>query len=126
MIIKDHVMQSSAKTVPAYLKKLPADRRAALTTLRKLIKDVAPDAKESMQAGMPTYAVGSCPLFAIASQKHHLALYVCEWTTMNKYRRKFGKANCGKGCVRFKRLDDLSLDVVEKLLFEAAEEVRAK
>ncbi len=118
-------MQSSAKTVPAYLKELPADRRAALVALRKLIKDVAPDAKESMQYGMPTYAVGDCPLFALASQKHHLALYVCEWNAMDKYRDKLGKTNCGKGCVRFKKLNDLSLDTVKKFLEEAAEGVRA-
>jgi uncharacterized protein YdhG (YjbR/CyaY superfamily) len=118
-------MQSPAKTVPAYLKELPVDRRQALATFRKLIKQAAPDAKESMQNGMPTYAVGSCPLFALASQKHHLALYVCAWNAMNKNRNKLGKTNCGKGCVRFKKLEDLSLDVVEKLLAEAVEEARA-
>lgn len=118
-------MQSSAKSVAAYLNELPADRRAALTALRKLIKEVAPDAKESMQSGMPMYAMGSCPVFAFASQKHHLALYVCEWNAMNKYRDKLGKANCGKGCIRFKKLEDLSLDAVKEFLNEAAAGVRA-
>ena len=119
-------MQSSAKTVAAYLKELPADRRSALAMLRWMIRETVPEAKESMQAGMPTYAVGNCPLFALASQKHHLALYVCAWETMNKYRRKLGEANCGKGCVRFKKLDDLSLPAVQELLESAAKELLAK
>jgi uncharacterized protein YdhG (YjbR/CyaY superfamily) len=119
-------MQSAAKTVPAYLKQLPADRRQALSILRKMIKQVAPDAKESMQYGMPMYVIVDCPLFSLASQKHHLALYVCGWNAMNKYRNKLGKTNCGKGCVRFKKLDDLSLDVVEKLLIDATNEARAR
>ena len=110
--------------MPAYLKELPADRRTALATLRKLIKQVVPEAKESMQGGMATYAIGSCPLFALASQKHHLALYVCEWNTMNKYRDKLGRTNCGKGCVRFKRLEDLSLDVLKEFLAGAAHAAR--
>lgn len=117
-------MHSAAKSVPAYFKELPNDRRRPLAVLRKLIKEVAPDARESMQFGMPMYALGDCPVFALASQKHHLALYVCEWNAMNKYRNKLGKTNCGKGCVRFKRLEDLSLDVVKELLAAAAEHVR--
>jgi uncharacterized protein YdhG (YjbR/CyaY superfamily) len=117
-------MQSSAKTVPAYLKELPADRRAALATLRKLIKEAVPEAKESMQSGMATFAIGTCPMFALASQKHHLAIYVCEWNLMNKYRDKLGKANSGKGCIRFKKLDDLSLDAVKEFVEEAAESMR--
>lgn len=119
-------MQSSAKTVAAYLKELPADRRTALATLRRMIRETVPEARESMQAGMPTYAVGNCPLFAMASQKHHLALYVCAWETMSKHRRKFGEANCGKGCVRFKKLDDLSLPAVQELLEAAAKESLAE
>lgn len=118
-------MQSAAKTVPAYLKELPADRRRALVILRKMIKQAVPDAKESMQSGMATYAVGSCPLFALASQKRHLALYVCEWNAMTKYRSRFGKSNCGKGCIRFQKLDDLPLDVVQELIEEAAAGARA-
>ena len=117
-------MQSDAKTVPAYLKELPADRRAALSSLRKLIQEVAPDAKEVMQSGMPCYVVDGCPVFALAAQKHHMALYVCEWNTMNKYRDKLGKTDCGKGCVRFRKLEDLSLEVVKKMLAAAAEAVR--
>jgi uncharacterized protein YdhG (YjbR/CyaY superfamily) len=118
-------MQSTAKTVPAYLKKLPADRRGALSILRKLIKQVAPDAKEVMQSGMPCYVVDGCPLIAFAAQKHFMALYVCEWNAMNKYRDRFGKSNCGKGCVRFKKLDDLPLDVMKEFLEEAVEGARA-
>ena len=109
-------MQSAAKTVPAYLKELPADRRAALATLRRMIKETVPDAKESMQYGMPVFAVGDCPLFSVASQKHHLALYICQWDAIKKFRGKLGKANYGKGCVRFKKLEDLSLDTVKELI----------
>ena len=113
-------MQSAAKTVPAYLKELPADRRAALAALRQMIKEAVPEAKESMQSGMAVFAVGDCPLFGMASQKHHLALYICQWDAMNKFRGKLGKANYGKGCVRFKKLADLSLDGVKELIEFAA------
>ena len=113
-------MQSAAKTVPAYLKELPAERRTALAAMRRMIKEAVPEAKEMMQSGMAVYAVGDCPLFGMASQKHHLALYICQWDAMNKFRHKLGKANYGKGCVRFKKLADLSLNAVKELLEDVA------
>lgn len=117
-------MQSDAKTVPAYLKELPADRRAALSSLRKLIKEAAPDAKESMRYGMPYYELGE-GIFSFAAQKHYLALYVCG-IDIGKFKSRLGKSNCGQGCVRFKRLADLSLDGLTELLEEAAAAARGK
>ena len=118
-------MQSRARTVPGYLKELPPDRRQALASLRKLIKEVAPDAREIMNYGMPTYVIADCPIIALASQKRHLAIYVCAWQAMNRFRSRLGKTNCGKGCIRFRQLADLKLPVVEQLLAAAAAEARS-
>jgi uncharacterized protein YdhG (YjbR/CyaY superfamily) len=117
-------MQSDAKTVAAYLKGLPAERRQALAKLRKLIKEVAPDAKESMRYGMPYYELKE-GVFSIAAQKHYLALYVCG-IDIGRFKPRLGKTNCGQGCIRFKRLEDLSLGTVQEMLTAAAEEARAK
>src|SRR5438046_3149186 len=107
-------MQSQAATVPAYLKELDEQPRKALATLRKLIRRVAPQAKEGMRYGMPYYEWNG-PLFSLAAQKHYLALYVCD-VDLDKIKAKLGKTNCGKGCIRFKKLDDLNLEALEQLL----------
>ena len=57
-------MKSNAATVDAYLAELPEDRRAALTELRALIQELAPDAEEGMAYGMASYALGG-PLFGL-------------------------------------------------------------
>ncbi len=112
-------MQSDAKTVPAYLKQLPVERRAALTNLRAMIKRLAPSLKEVMAYGMPAFARDGEPLIALASQKHYMAIYICYSPVMNRYRKQLAKLDVGKGCIRFRHYADLPLDVIEKMIAEA-------
>lgn len=113
-------MQSEAATVPAYLRELPADRRAALAALRELIKAAAPGVTEVMAHGMPVYELGGSMLFALASQKNYLALYVTETALVERFKPRLGKLSVGKSCIRFKALGDLNLDATRGLLVEAA------
>jgi hypothetical protein len=62
------------------------------------------------------------PMIAIALQKNYLALYICA-TKNGKYlteyyQDKLGKVNCGKSCIRFKKLEDLKLSTVKLMLAE--------
>lgn len=116
-------MQSKATTVAGYLDELPEDRRAALAQLRKLIRKVAPKAVESMQYGMATYAMGDM-LCALASQKGYMALYV-GGAALVAHRQKLKGLNCGKGCIRFKSIDDLPLDEVTVILQDAVRQRQA-
>lgn len=109
-------MQSKATTICEYLEELLPDRRAALSEIRSLIHRVAPKAVEAMQYGLPAFG----DLCALASQKNHMALYVCESDLVKAHFGELGKVSCGKGCIRFKRLTDLNLNTVESLLREIA------
>ncbi len=111
-------MQSKAKTVDEYLAEIPAERRTALSTLRTLIKSSAPNAEEGMLYGVPTYTLEE--LFcSFASQKHYMALYCCD-DIPEKYRSQLGQLNCGKSCIRFRRLEELPLEVISALLRDVA------
>ena len=125
----------TASTVAQYLAALPADRRAALSAVRKAINENLPDGyEEGMQFGMigwyvplSLYPAGygenpKVPLsfVALASQKsgmvlHFLCFYghptLSTWFT-GEYKKSGKKLDMGKGCVRFKSLEDLALDVV--------------
>ena len=129
------VTNMPASTVDQYLAALPADRRAALSAVRKAINENLPDGyEEGMQFGMigwyvplSLYPAGygenpkvPLPLVALASQRsgmvlHFLCFYghptLSAWFT-SEYNKSGKKVDMGKGCVRFKKLDDLALDVV--------------
>jgi uncharacterized protein YdhG (YjbR/CyaY superfamily) len=107
-------MTSKATTISEYLKELPADRRAALGELRALIHRVAPKTIEAMKYGLPSFG----ELCAFASQKNYMAFYVCEGDIVKAHLAQLGKVSCGKGCIRFKRIEDLNLATIESILKE--------
>jgi len=112
------VTDKLSKDVGSYLEKLPADRRAALETLRAMILQAAPEAQESMQYGMPTFTYPGGG-FALAAQKHYLSLYM-DQDVVENHRAELGGLSIGKSCIRFKRLEQLPLDTIQAMLEEAA------
>lgn len=117
-------MKSTATTVPAYLAEQPPDRQTALTKLRNVIRKVAPDAKESIQHGMPAYELNGM-LCALASQKNHMSLYICEPEIVDAHRDTLGRLNCGKGCIRFRKIEELPLEAITTILQDARAKRRA-
>ena len=125
-------MQSKATTVEEYLSDLSDDRRDAISTVRNVVLDNLPEGYEEMMLfGMISYVVplsvvpdtyNKQPLMyaALASQKRHMALYLTnvygDESLENWFRERYlatGKRlDMGKSCVRFRKLDDLPLDLV--------------
>jgi len=128
-----------ATTVNEYLAALPADRRNALNEVRRGInRALPPGYKEGIQFGMiswfvplSTYPVGyggnkkePLPLISVASKKAYMALHmICfygqptlrDWFNA-QYAKSGKKLDMGQGCLRFKTLPELALDVVERTL----------
>lgn len=128
-------MQSKAKTVAEYLKSLPADRRAAIEAVRKVIREnLDDDCEEGMQYGMIGYYIPHrvfpagyhcdpkqpLPYGGLASQKQSMSLYLMSLYMDPKNERwlkeawaKTGKKlDMGKACIRFRKAEDLALDVI--------------
>jgi uncharacterized protein YdhG (YjbR/CyaY superfamily) len=112
------VTDKQSKDVASYLEKLPPDRRSTLETLRAMILQAAPEAKESMQYGMPVFTFPGGGV-ALAAQKHYFSLYM-DVNIVEQHRAELGKLNVGKSCIRFKRLEQLPLDTIQAMLEEAA------
>ncbi len=135
-------MQSKAPTVEVYLESLPPDRREALNSVRKVIlKNLDSEYEEGMQYGMIGYYVPHrvypkgyhcdpkqpLPFAALASQKNYMSLYLMSVycgcagdSAAGKHAAWFREAwaktrkklDMGKACIRFKKVDDLALDVI--------------
>lgn len=128
-------MQSKARTVREYLASLPADRRDALEAVRKVIlKNLDKGFEEGMQYGMIGYYVPHSiyppgyhcdpkqplPYAGLASQKQAMSLYIGSVYGDSELRSWFESAwratgkklDMGKACIRFKRVEDIPLEVV--------------
>lgn len=130
-------MQSQAKTVTDYLNELPDDRREAISKLRVVIRKNLPKGlEEGISYGMIGYVVPHklyppgyhcdprqpLPFANLASQKNYMALYLMtayfQDTVAKVLRDGFQaagkKLDMGKSCIRFRKLEDLPLDVIAK------------
>ncbi len=130
------MVTGTAATVDEYLAALPEDRRAAISAVRYVILRNLPDGfREGMAFGMigyhvplerlpDTYNGQPLGLAGLASQKHHMSLYLndvygnpeTEAWFRDRYVASGRKLDMGKSCVRFRHLDDLPLDVVGEVI----------
>jgi uncharacterized protein YdhG (YjbR/CyaY superfamily) len=111
-------MQSSAKTVSAYLKEAPEARRAVLKQLRDLCRATLTGFKESMDYGAPCYSRNGVVEVGFASQKHFVGLYILRTDVMNAHRYLLNVPGItlGKGCIRYSKPEKIDFNVVERML----------
>ena len=125
-----------AKNPSEFLKSLPEDRRKALSAVRRVILDNLGDGfEETARWGGISYEVplsvlsdtyNGQPLMlaGLMNGKNGMSLHLlCAYADEKldqRFRKEYlatGKRlDMGKGCVRFRKLDDLPLDVVGRTI----------
>ena len=119
-----------AKTTKEYFEALPEDRRAVLESLHKLILDTAPSLKPNFLYNMPGYGsfeyknskkeILNWPTIALANQKNYISVYVCAVENgeyiAEKHKDQLGKVSVGRSCIRFKKIDDLNLKTLKRVI----------
>lgn len=125
---------SKATTVAAYLKELSAKRRDVVSKVRDVVcKNLPKGYLEMMGYGMIMFSVplevlpdtyNGHPLcyVALAAQKNYYAIYLmCVYGTAERakqfqedYRKTGKRLDMGESCVRFRKLEDLPLDLIGK------------
>lgn len=125
---------TKASSVPTYLAQLPEERKELVLFVHEFIKKAVPKLKPHFAYNMLGY--GSFPylnhkkeklewpIIALANQKNYVSLYVCaidhgEYIA-EKHKKELGKVSVGKSCIRFKKLEDINLPVLKKVLQYAA------
>jgi uncharacterized protein YdhG (YjbR/CyaY superfamily) len=153
------MVQSNAQTVEQYLKELPPERREVIEAVRKVIlKNLDKNFAEHMQYGMIGYCLPHSvypagyhcdpshplPFAGLAAQKNAYSLYLMciygdgelEAQLRDAFAAIGKKADMGKACIRFKKLEDLPLAAIGKMIkgitakkyiarYEAAREAQA-
>ncbi len=122
--------KTKANSIESYLAAVPAERKALIETLHAFIKRTVPSLKPHFAYNMIGY--GSFPytnykkepiewpVIALANQKNYVSIYVCA-VINGKYvaethAAELGKVSVGKSCIRFKKLEDVQLPALAKVL----------
>lgn len=133
-------MQSSALSVEDYLTEIPEERKPYVNKLRETIAKNIPDGfVEQMSYGMIGFVVPHTiypdgyhcspklplPFVNIASQKNFISLYhmglyadkeLLNWFATEYPKYSSQKLDMGKGCIRFKKLDQIPYDLIAQLM----------
>ena len=125
-------MKSNASTVREYLDELTLERREAVTAVRDVVLANLPDGyEEIIDFGMISYVVplerypetyNGHPLMyaAVASEKRYVSVHLMNvygdadtqrWF-VDSYKATGKRLDMGKSCVRFRKLEDLPLDLI--------------
>ena len=133
-------MTSKATNPEQYIKELPADRKEPVSKLREtVLKNLPKGFKEVMSYGMLGYVVPHeiypagyhcdpklpLPFVNIASQKNFIAFYhmgiyanpeLLKWFTAEYPKHSPAKLDMGKGCVRFKKPENIPYKLIGELI----------
>lgn len=134
------IMPSTSTTVKEYLKEISEERAEYFNKLRDtILKNIPEGFEECMSYGMIGYVVPHniypsgyhcnpklpLPFISLGSQKnfialHHLGLYaipeLLEWFTTEYPKHSKIKLDMGKGCVRFKKADQIPYKLIGELV----------
>lgn len=124
--------QLAVTTPKQYLERLDEPRRTEVARLDAFVRKTVPRLRPFIHAGMLAYGPikyrsksgreGDWFKIGIASNKAAISLYACaadeRGYVAERYKKALPAASIGKSCVRLKKLDDLDLKALAKLLKE--------
>jgi len=133
-------MQANGKTVQEILSGVPAERAEPFNRLHRIIVDNLPAGFEAgisygglgyvvphtlYPSGYHCKPIEPLPFAGIASQKnsinlYHMGLYadtdLMNWFVAEYPKHCRHKLDCGKSCIRYKKMDDIPYELVGELM----------
>ena len=122
--------KNAAKSVKEYLLMVPADRRKEIDFLHDFIQKTVPNLKPYYASNMIGYGSfyyldskkqkKDWPVISLANQKNYITIYVCavvkDKAAIEKFKKGLGKLSKGISCIRFKKIGDINLETLKKVL----------
>lgn len=112
--------ENKIESIDEYIIQFPPEIQEILITLRKVIKEAAPDAEERMSWKMPTFVLhGNLVHFAVC--KNHIGFYPAP-SGINAFENELSEYKGTKGSIHFPIKKPLPYELVTKIVkFRVAE-----
>ncbi|WP_298837065.1 iron chaperone [Clostridium sp.] len=112
-----------SKSIDEYILKFSSETQEILKTLRKVIKECAPDAEEKISYQMPTFVLHG-NLVHFAAYKNHIGLYPKPSGT-ESFKLELSQYKSGKGSIQFPIEKPLPYELIRKIVkFRVAENIK--
>jgi len=108
------------QTIDEYIAGFPSDVQKILEKIRLIIREAAPDAKETIKYQIPTFTLNG-NLVHFAAFKRHIGFYPVP-TGIEKFKNELSEYEKGKGSVQFPLDKPIPFDLIEKIVQFRVEE----
>lgn len=116
-------MPDQPTPIEAYIGTFPADVQTVLETVRRTIREAAPDATETIAYDLPAYKLDGKPLVYFGGFKNHIGLYATP-TGHSAFAEELSKYRQGKGSVQFPLSEPMPLDLITRIVQFRVDQLR--
>jgi uncharacterized protein YdhG (YjbR/CyaY superfamily) len=109
-------MSATDARVDAYLAALPSDQRELLEGVRARIRQLVPDAEETISYDMPAFKLGGRFLVSYAGWKRHASLYPLTDSFLEAHAAEIEGFGRTKGSIHFTAARPLPPAVLDELI----------
>jgi len=117
--------RSSAGSIDEYIAELPDETQKVLEELRTLIREVAPDATETISYAIPTFNLNGKHLVHFAGYAKHVGLYPAP-SGMSAFEGELAPYRHSKGSVQFPLGRPLPTELIRHIVEFRVAEVTGK
>ncbi len=115
-----------ADNVDDYIALYPAEVQERLIQLRNLVREIAPDAQESISYAIPAYKLKGKPLIYFAGYAKHTGVYPLPESPSPELEAEMAPFVTGKGTLQFPHNQPLPLDLIDRVISSRLESLTAK
>jgi uncharacterized protein YdhG (YjbR/CyaY superfamily) len=108
-------MNKKPENVDGYITEFPPEIQDKLNQIRKVIRENAPDAVESIAYGMPAYKLNKKPLVYFAGYAKHIGFYATP-SGHSAFEVQLSQYKQGKGSVQFPLDQPVPLDLIAEIV----------
>jgi uncharacterized protein YdhG (YjbR/CyaY superfamily) len=111
------------KTVDEYISTFPKDTQVILNKIRETIREIVPEATETISYQMPTFKLNGKYLVYFAAWKNHIGFYATP-SGNDAFQKELSKYKVAKGSIQFPLSEPIPYDLIKKIAEFRKKEVK--
>ena len=105
--------KQTAQNIDAYIAGFPPEVQERLAAIRAVVRDVAPEAREAIKYGLPTFVLHG-NLVHFGAFKHHIGFYPTP-SGLEQFKAELTQFKSSTGAVQFPLDQPLPLDLIRRI-----------
>lgn len=111
----DEMAKTNYKSVDVYIKTFPPNTQKVLRSVRKAIKEVVPDAEETISYQIPTFKLNGKYVIYFAGWANHISIYPKPRSSESS-NKQLARFRGGKGTVQFPLDKPIPYPLIKKIV----------